>query len=106
MNSARKEPSVPSVPEITIPNDIIQESGSPDSAFLSAGSSTDNQVCFLISNSKWYNISMRLDELFRAEVLKVSSVNDKILIHHKKIQLKIRKTHPHQAHPIPLDPSI
>jgi len=43
MNSARKEPNVPSVPEITIPNDIIQESGSPDSAFLSAGSSTDNQ---------------------------------------------------------------
>ena len=44
MNSARKEPNVPTVPEITIPNDIIQESGSPDSAFLSAGSSTDNQV--------------------------------------------------------------
>ena len=46
MNSTRKEPNVPSVPEITIPNDIIQESGSPDSAFLSAGSSTDNQVRF------------------------------------------------------------
>ena len=53
MNSARKEPSVPSVPEITIPNDIIQESGSPDSAFLSAGSSTDNQVRFSIPISKW-----------------------------------------------------
>ena len=49
---------------------------------------------------------MRLDEFFRAEVLKVSFVNDKILIHHKKIQLKIRKIHPHQAHPIPPDPSI
>ena len=49
---------------------------------------------------------MRLDEFFRAEVLKVSSVNDKILIHHKKIQLKIRKTHPHRALPIPPDPSI
>ena len=44
MTSTRKEPNVPSVPELTVPNDIIQESGSPDSAFLSAGSSTDNQV--------------------------------------------------------------
>ena len=59
-----------------------------------------------ISNIEWYNISTRLDELFRAEVLKVNSVNDKILIHHKKIQLKIRKIHRHRAHPIPPDPSI
>ena len=54
MNSARKEPNVPSVPELTVPNDIIQESGSPDSAFLSAGSSTDNQVINLLSYAYRY----------------------------------------------------
>ena len=99
MNSARKEPNVPSVPELTVPNDIIQESGSPDSAFLSAGSSTDNQVI-------WSYAYRYLKLIFRAEVLRVSNVKDKILIHRKKTQLMIRKIHLHQAHQIHPDPSI
>ena len=50
MSSARKEPNVPSVPEIIAQqSDLSQEGGSPDSAFLSAGSSTENQV-ILIAN--------------------------------------------------------